>query len=169
MEEYEINPDGDQRPDNFFAFLLKMSNTLQIIDISTCYPEDINMIINQLPVLKSFSFNRFKDDHRLLKLEPNQTITELKIYSITPGTKVVIKSLINLEMLKVSRLENEDLKWIAKNAEKLKTLSFTWWNCVWALLLQDAVEEYYRELKDDDPEANKSIEIKNLYRNFCVQ
>lgn len=45
--------------DNFDAFMLKMSNTLQCFEIPECNPGVINLIINRMPTQKSFSLKRF--------------------------------------------------------------------------------------------------------------
>lgn len=120
-------PNSGKAQQNYHAFLLKMSNTLQNLDFTFFYPEDLNLVFTHMQVLNSLSLVKFKGDPRLLELKPNQNITKLKIIFLYPvDSKTVVKALMNLKVLDMHFVANEELKWIAENAKKLETVLSGW-------------------------------------------
>lgn len=143
---------------NFDSTMVRISQNLTYIHISICFPEDINLVVNQMPVLKKFQFFDIQGDSSLLKLNPNTTITDLIFYTLDNkltervSPKNVISSLVNLENLIIHRVDDESsLDWIIRRGKKLKKLN------TWSWRLDPRI--FYQKLKTSDPSINQNIEI----------
>lgn len=134
--DFERYPLSEEARANFDSFLQRMTSTLSRVNLFSCYSEDINLIFNQLPVLKSFRSAYFCGEDSTIDVATNTTITELllpqifRTYQNTPRASheilmmTLVGSLTNLEVLTM-KFDIKDFIWVTQNVKTLKILN-TW-------------------------------------------
>jgi hypothetical protein len=131
---------------SYFSFLV----------IPFCDCDSLEVIINQMTKLKTFECDEITKDISAAKLKPNESIIELKILSIYPEIRNLLRSLVNLETLRVRELNNKfALEWIATNMIKLKKIE-----AFWPVIKE--VHDHYEQLKATQENINKSIETVKI-------
>lgn len=154
---------------NLHSSLRNMSDSLETFHMTreAISEEGIQLVVNELPKLKSFRFWLGESLTDIPNLKRNTSITALTISHIESSIpKSLILALENLRSLTVHYFSmqdfKEDLKWIVKNASKLEFLI--------RMEIQDADEDdaeddleqiriYYQLLKTQDESINQNINI----------
>lgn len=142
------------------SLLRNMSDSLEIFEASNVLPEDVKLVVNELPKLKTFMYGFLEEpENDILVLKRNTSITALEITrrSLPSIPKNLILALENLRTLGVDydsmRRFKEDFMWIVKNAPKLEVLKCMYINQV------DEIQTYYELLKTQDDSINQNINI----------
>jgi hypothetical protein len=153
--------------ENFHKFLLKMSDSLKFLSILKADAETVEFAVNNLPNLKKLHCYQIEGDIDNLQLKPNDSITELKLrHHNTKHTEALFKSLVNLEVLKTSGIDEDDLKWIFRNMKTLKKLNVQLFK-IWSdLYLIEQCVAVYEELKESGEEINRDIEITSECKSY---
>lgn len=113
---------------NLHSFLLQMSQSLTHINMSACSQSDIGIIINQMPQLKSFKFDKFLESEFSINLQPNWTITEFKCPTFNfdinkfDFLEALVKVMCGLRILIVEKTNHRltTKHSVLRNLEKLK-------------------------------------------------
>jgi hypothetical protein len=110
----------------FNNFLESMSESLTHLELrSQIIAENLELIVNKMPKLKSLELIRSQDCLNEIKLKSNTSITKLKIKNPATDAHFLLLSLVNLEELNIDRVFRfSHFEWIARNLLKLKKVSF---------------------------------------------
>jgi hypothetical protein len=151
---YEFNEEDAVKLNNF---LKPICSTLTYLSLDSCFRENLELIINEMPNLETFRCWEDFEDVRGMKLKPNENITKLKIFSLKgPGVYNLLRSLVNLEVLELFDTKSiDEFEWIARNMPKLKRLLVRW-----NMIFKKFFEERYEEMKATEENINKHIEIQ---------
>jgi hypothetical protein len=129
-------------------WLLTNDSSLTHLFLNYAHCHQIETAINSLPKLKSFGFSEIFENVKEMKLQPNHTITELKLYR---HSQMIVEALVNLEKYKVFYFNRDKVKWIFKNKMKLKELQTG--------RKVKKICKLYQRLKDSGAAINRNIEI----------
>jgi hypothetical protein len=102
------------------TFLLSQADSLVHLKLDALYQQNVKTIFNRLPNLKTFSCC-FNENVSGDDLEPNRSIIEFtteNYYSSPPQN--LLKSLVNLEILKCTFEQKEEVSWAFTNLKNLK-------------------------------------------------
>lgn len=153
---------------NFDTFLLKMSPTLVHLELATCFPEDVKVIINGLKALRTLRLGRLIGTIQYMfnnkELKANRGITSFKFgnnfWQAQPLPTLILRMLVNLEVLQLDTIEDpvEDLAWIASHMTNLKTLIYS--SEFTGSPTLDEANQIYQFLIEFDGVQNENIEIR---------
>lgn len=136
-------------------------NTASSIAINKCFHEDIDLVINQSPHLKSLKIQSIIGNSEFLTLKSNKSIIEFKFgMNLTPSPipRAILRSLTKLDVLRLFDLTQDDFEWIVKNLN-LKTIYFHRWTPQMGLTSIEEVNMCYERLKSEEIPINENIEI----------
>ena len=106
--------------------MIKFSDTLTSLDLYVLTPQIYCVIQNNLKVLKYLKVSRFGGDFGKMQFQPNKTITDfhlsLNFETLSSAQKKFMRSLINLEKLSFTGINDLNLQWIKKNLRYWKHL-----------------------------------------------
>lgn len=157
----------------FEAFMLRMADTLTHLEFESCEPNDMNLIVNRLKVLRTLIIRDIRGDRGELKLQANHSITEFMWNGYDEDNywpiMDVIEPLTNLEVFDVKCFEMNSFKWMLKSKQKLKMVIFGSWNysssiydhaphALFRVSSKD-VSVLYENLKFSDPSLNQNVKF----------
>jgi hypothetical protein len=141
-------------------FLKPMCESLVALKLDHCFPENIELIVNNMPKLERFNSHYFAGDLSVLKLKPNESITLFKITAL-PNRDNFLRSLVNLEILSIFAFVNEfEFEWIPRNMKKLKALKIGSNFCYARIVAR------YEIMKTTEEDINKDIQIDQPKKHF---
>jgi hypothetical protein len=142
----------------FNKFLKPACPTLTSLNIWYLHAENLEMIVNEMPHLKTLDSFEIKGQIESVKLNPNESITTLILASMKfkPNLHNLCRSLVNLETLIIYEIKcMTQFEWIPRNMMKLKKLYASWSYSPF----KEEVLKRYEEMKLNEENINKEIEI----------
>lgn len=158
FRSHEFNALSKEARKNFNIFMQKMSKSLKCFHLNYCQADDVEVILNKLPGLCSFSTN-FCINNRAgaLKLKPNLSIDEISWGGFSSIPRFLIYPVHSLEILKLFMVTKEDLVYIMNSASKLKHLIYKR-ELRNPTSLQDVLG-WYQEIKNSKTILNRNVII----------
>jgi hypothetical protein len=136
-------------------FLKPICDSLTVLKIRDYIdPANLELIVNEMPNLKTLLFYMTDEDIVKAKLKSNSSITSLSMPEPRRASHFLMLSLANLEELTVFRIDVARFEWIARNLMKLKKLKS--WRCEPSY---ERFVERYNEMKASEEGINTEIEI----------
>lgn len=146
---------------NFNKFLRKMSTTLTTLEMALAYPEDLEIIVNNLPALTSLRLKKLAGNLHRTRLNPNQCITTLNVatnYWPAPSLpRYLLMPLLKLEALQIDIITRIDLVWISQNLLNLKSLIYS--STFTETPKLRLVRDFYKDLVHSGEAINAHIDI----------
>jgi hypothetical protein len=143
-----------------FEYRVNMLNTVTDLELHECDAKQLEMVVNQMPKLKSFKCKSKMSNPSSAKFNLNFTITKLELFSFNHFLNNLLLSLVNVEVLNIGKsMTIAEYEFIFRNMMKLREF-YCSFSRPRPVTYENMIQRY-ESMKKSEADINKNIKFIN--------